>query len=332
MIETERLLLKHYCGSGKEIQDMLKNWISDSAVQTEYGEPVYTTFTSVKELAEKYRTEPYRWAVWEKKSGECIGQIAFCKIWGDIHTAEIEYCIGKPFQGNRYAGEALEAVIGYVFTHTDFERLEAFHRKENAGSGRVLMRSSMHLTDTVERFRRQGIGAENEICYCITAPEWKEKNGRMQAEYRWTDGKDEDFHRFYLETEAYYSSIVGGLKNRQAFVPYNLSEAISDVIIASVNGIAVGCAGLKAYSCSDAEIKRVWVEENYRRNHIASEMMNRIERKARELGFRRTILQTRMIMKDAVGLYLKRGYRQIDNYPPYDQLNGAACFAKDLRD
>ena len=31
------------------------------------------------------------------------------------------------------------------------------------------------------------------------------------------------------------------------------------------------------------------------------------EEKARELGFRRTILQTRPIMKDAVALYLKRG-------------------------
>ncbi len=127
-----------------------------------------------------------------------------------------------------------------------------------------------------------------------------------------------------------YSRIVGGLQNRQAFVPYNLSDSISEVIIASVNGAAVGCAGLKAYSDSDAEIKRVWVEPDYRGNHIAAEMMERIEERARELGFRRIILQTRSIMKDAVGLYLKRGYRQIDNYPPYDHLDGAVCFAKYL--
>ena len=50
MIETERLLLMHYSGADKEIRDMLKNWISDPAVQEEYGEPVYAAFTSVKEL------------------------------------------------------------------------------------------------------------------------------------------------------------------------------------------------------------------------------------------------------------------------------------------
>ena len=330
MIETERLLLKHYTGTDEEILDMLKNWISDPSVQTEYGEPAYAAFSSVKELVEKYRSEPYRWLVREKKSGECIGQIAFCRIWNNIHTAEIEYCIGRSFQGNGYAGEALNAVIDYTFTHTDFEKLEAFHRKENMRSQRVLLKSSMHPTDTIERFRLQEVHHETEVCYCITVREWREKRGRMQVEYRWTDGKDEAFRRFYLETESYYSSIVGGIMNRKAFIPYNLSESISHVMIASIKGKAVGCAGFKPYSDNDAEIKRVWVEENYRRNNIANDMMNRIEQKARELGFRRTILQTRLIMKEAVALYLKRGYQQIDNYPPYNKLDGAVCFAKIL--
>ena len=28
---------------------------------------------------------------------------------------------------------------------------------------------------------------------------------------KWTDGNDEDFQRFYLKTEEYYSSIVGAI-------------------------------------------------------------------------------------------------------------------------
>ena len=152
----------------------------------------------------------------------------------------------------------------------------------------------------------------------------------MRIEYNWTDGNDGDFHKFYLKTEEYYSGIVGGLKNREAFVPYNISESISDVLIASVSEAAVGCAGLKAYSDNDVEIKRVWVEPGFRGNRIASEMMDALEAKARELGFKRAILQTRPQMEDAVHLYTKRGYIQIDNYPPYDKLEGAICFAKDL--
>ena len=149
-------------------------------------------------------------------------------------------------------------------------------------------------------------------------------------EYIWTDGNDQDFQRFYLKTEEYYSQIVGGKKNRTGFIPYNLSESISDVLIAYADGKAVGCAGLKRYSGQDVEIKRVWVEPEWRGKHIATALMDQIEDKARQMGFKRAILQTRPIMPDAVGLYESRGYVLIENYPPYDKLDGAICMALDL--
>jgi len=59
-------------------------------------------------------------------------------------------------------------------------------------------------------------------------------------------------------------------------------------------------------------------------------MMDALEKKAIELGFKRAILQTRPQLKEAVHLYTKRGYLLTDNYPPYDKLEGAICFAKEL--
>ncbi len=152
----------------------------------------------------------------------------------------------------------------------------------------------------------------------------------MDMEFIWTDGNNEVFRDFYLKTEEYYSRIVGGEKNRKGFIPYNLSESISDVLIAYVDNIPVGCAGLKRYSNRDVEIKRVWVEPECRGKHIATNLMDRIEEKARQMGYKRAILQTRPIMPDAVGLYEKRGYKLIDNYPPYDKLEGAICMALEL--
>ena len=149
-------------------------------------------------------------------------------------------------------------------------------------------------------------------------------------EFIWTDGNNQDFQRFYFKTEEYYSKIVGGKKNRTGFIPYNLSESISDVLIAYADGKAVGCAGLKKYSGQDVEIKRVWVEPDWRGKHIATQLMDQIEDKARQMGFKRAILQTRPIMPDAVGLYESRGYVLIDNYPPYDKLEGAICMALGL--
>ena len=57
--------------------------------------------------------------------------------------------------------------------------------------------------------------------------------------YKWTDGNDEDFQRFYLKTEEYYSSIVGGIENRKGFIPYNISESITEVLIAYIDDTAV---------------------------------------------------------------------------------------------
>jgi hypothetical protein len=48
-------------------------------------------------------------------------------------------------------------------------------------------------------------------------------------------------------------------------------------------------------------------------------------------GYDFAILQTRDSMKDAVGLYARLAYARMPNYPPYDKLEGAICFQKQLR-
>lgn len=149
-------------------------------------------------------------------------------------------------------------------------------------------------------------------------------------DYKWTDGTNEAFQRFYLITEDYYSKIAGGVENRKSFIPYNSSASIQEVLIAYIEDVPVACSGIKKYSERDVEIKRVWVEPEYRGYHVATDMMKMIETKAKQQGFQRTILQTREIMADAVKLYEKLGYYRIDNYPPYNELDGAICFAKDL--
>lgn len=189
--ETQRLLCRRFM-PGDE-RDMLKNWAADPDVQLEYGEPVYSSPGAVGELLAGYlagyeRPDFYRWAIVEKAGGENIGQIAFCRVYEDCRTAEIEYCIGKGFWGRGYAGEALAGLIGHAFSHTDFVKLEAYHRKENSRSGRVLARSAMRVTDTVERFARAGLSPEGEVCYCVRRERWEaaktsEKGGKRVGIY-----------------------------------------------------------------------------------------------------------------------------------------------------
>lgn len=91
-------------------------------------------------------------------------------MYEDCKVAEIEYCVSRSRWGRGYAGEALAAVIGYTFTNTDFAWLEAYHRVENERSGRVLQKSCMTVTHTVERFRRAGEEPVGEVCYRVERP------------------------------------------------------------------------------------------------------------------------------------------------------------------
>lgn len=172
-IETERLVLRQF--SMTDAADLLDLWIADPKVQSEYGEPTYETMDAVEALLQKWiggyeNPAFYRWAMVEPESGRCIGQIAFCRVYEDCRAAEIEYCVSTRFWGKGYAGEALQAVIDHTFANTDFVWLEAYHRAENQRSGRVLEKSAMHRTETVERFRRTGETPEGEVCYRINKP------------------------------------------------------------------------------------------------------------------------------------------------------------------
>ena len=169
-IETARLICRQFVY--EDYEDMFRNWAANPHIQSEYGEPVYTTVKQVKELLERYikgyqNSDFYRWAIVEKSSKENIGQIAFCRVYSECQTAEIEYCIGESFWGNGYAGEALSGVIDFTFRNTGFMKLEAYHRSENVKSGYVLEKSLMHITDTVQRFVRAKIMPDGEVCYCI---------------------------------------------------------------------------------------------------------------------------------------------------------------------
>lgn len=174
--ETKRLICRQFMP--EDYEDMFRNWAANPHIQFEYGEPVYDTVSKVKNLLAKYMEgyqEPdfYRWAIVEKKSEENIGQIAFCKVYSDCKTAEIEYCIGERFWGNGYAGEALAGLIDFIFRNTDFLKLEAYHRSENIKSGKVLEKSVMRVTDTVERFVRENKLPHGEVCYCIRKDEYE---------------------------------------------------------------------------------------------------------------------------------------------------------------
>jgi putative acetyltransferase len=155
----------------------------------------------------------------------------------------------------------------------------------------------------------------------------------MNNDYRirWTDGNDMEFEMFHAITENFYNQLVGGPQNRQSFVSGNLSKDVKyAIIVYSKEDVPVACSGLKEHGNGDVEIKRVWVQPPFRGHHIATFIIRELESFAHEHGYRRTVLMTRVRMDYAIKLYEGLGYKRIENYPPYQHMDDAVCYAKEL--
>ena len=140
-IETDRLLIRSFMY--EDADSMMRNWISDEYIQGMYGEPAYKTKEEVTKLLgtfiRNYQSGcHFRWGIFEKASGECIGQTAYFLVDTGNNFAEIEYCIGKAFQGKGYATEACKAVIDYGFDKIGLNKVQICVRPANVASNKVI--------------------------------------------------------------------------------------------------------------------------------------------------------------------------------------------------
>ena len=154
-IDTPRLLLRRF--EAGDLRDMLGNWASDPAVQTEYGEPVYSTAQEAEGLLNRYiggysSDSFYRWAVIDRECGECIGQIAYFLVDSKNHFAEIEYCIGSQFQRRGYATEAAKAVIAYGFDRMNLHKVQICCKTINAPSRKVIEKCGLTFEGTLRDY------------------------------------------------------------------------------------------------------------------------------------------------------------------------------------
>lgn len=154
-IETERLILRRFEYSDNEA--MRKYWISDEKIQSLYSEPVYSTEEEVKGLLDKYigsyeKEDYYRWAVIDKETKECIGQIAYFLVDSKNHFAEIEYCIGSAFQCKGLATEAAKAVIAYGFEKMNLHKVQICTKTINAASKRVIEKCGFTYEGTLRDY------------------------------------------------------------------------------------------------------------------------------------------------------------------------------------
>jgi len=99
-------------------------------------------------------------------------------------------------------------------------------------------------------------------------------------------------------------------------------------LVAYRDGAAIGCGGLKLHGTDPAEIKRVWVDRSARGFGLARRLLEELEDRARAAGAPAVQLDTNQTLTEAIALYRKTGYVEIDAYN--DEPYAHYWFQKDL--
>lgn len=142
-----------------------------------------------------------------------------------------------------------------------------------------------------------------------------------------TDSTNPDFQELVKKLDEYLAVVDG---DEHAFYDqYNKIDALKNCIILYEGENAVGCGAIKPYDESSAEVKRMFVDPRFRGKGFASKILSELEIWAKELGFRKVILETGKGQKEAIKLYEKTYYKT-ENYGQYSGIENSVCFAKDL--
>lgn len=146
----------------------------------------------------------------------------------------------------------------------------------------------------------------------------------------YTNGGNSDFIELCNGLDKFLNEIVGGEENRAEYIPYNQFDDIHDVIVAYDGDIPVGSASFKKYDDESAEVKRVFIKQEYRGKGISNKLMELLENVAREQGYQYLILESGEPLVAAMALYRKIGYKVIPNYGQYKDMPDSICMKKKL--
>lgn len=174
-INTDRLILRKF--EFDDAYDMFKNWANDIEVTKYLSWKPHNNVEVTKEIiaqwVSEYRNNIYNWAIELKQFGEVIGGISIVKLEEKDYSCEIGYCMSRKYWGNGIMSESLKAVIDYLFSETQFNRIVAKHDTNNIASGKVMVKSGMKYEGTLRQVKlRDNKDFYDLSLYAILKDEW----------------------------------------------------------------------------------------------------------------------------------------------------------------
>lgn len=169
------------------------------------------------------------------------------------------------------------------------------------------------LSPLPEDQRRQLLAAMSEVERLLKASMVRfEIEDPDSEEARWC------FSQYFAELDARFDAGFDPALSLSADVR-ELSAPEGALILARLRGDPVGCVALKFHGESPAELKRMWVSPSARGLGLGRRLIEAAERHAGGQGARVIRLETNKTLIEAIALYRRCGYAEVDafNAEPY---------------
>lgn len=144
-----------------------------------------------------------------------------------------------------------------------------------------------------------------------------------------TSSESKDFKLLTNKLDQELKLIYGS--TQEEFDQFNTIDNIKTVIVAYIDNNPAGCGCFKLFDKKVVELKRMFVDHQFRGKGIGAKILLELENWARELDYSSIILETGTVQIDAVTLYKKSGYTVIPNFDPYIGNELSICLQKNLK-
>lgn len=141
-----------------------------------------------------------------------------------------------------------------------------------------------------------------------------------------TDSDNIDFRFLVGQLDEWLAHIDGD--DHAFYATLNKIDKIRNAVVAYEDDKPVGCGAVRQFASDSMEVKRMFTLPEYRQKGIAKAILLELEKWAKELGYRKCVLETGKRQPEAIDLYVKQGYRPTQNYGQYVGVENSVCFEK----
>ncbi|MEC5172225.1 GNAT family N-acetyltransferase [Chryseobacterium nepalense] len=143
-----------------------------------------------------------------------------------------------------------------------------------------------------------------------------------------TDSSDRDFRDLVQLLDA--DLAVRNGEDQAFYNQFNNIDVIKNCIVVYVDETPAACGAFKKFADDTVEIKRMYTHPDFRKRGLATAIVKELEKWAKELNYKKAVLETSLEQNEALSVYEKSGYIRIPNYGQYIGVEKSVCYEKIL--